>query len=56
MFTEIVPYGENWLVKNFYGVGFVNQHGLFLQAYYFPEVMVEAFKDGTYILTQPMEP
>lgn len=56
MFTEIVPYGENWLVKSFYGVGFVNQHGLFLQVYYYPEEIVEAFEDGTYTLTQPMEP
>lgn len=55
-YTEIQPYGEDWLVKSFYGVGFVNQYGIYLTTYDFPEEFANAFEDATYKLTQPMEP
>jgi len=56
-YTEILPFGENWLVGCFYGVSFVNQYGLQMTAYYFTEEIVDAFIDaGSYTVTQPMEP
>ena len=56
-FTEILPYGENWLVGCFYGLGFVNDEGHFMKTFYFPdEVVADYPNDGLYVVTQPMEP
>ena len=55
-YTEIQPYGEDWLLKSFYGVGFLNQHGIYFTTYNFPAELANAFEDATYKLTQPMEP
>jgi hypothetical protein len=56
-YTEILPYGDNWLVGFLYGVTLINSYGFSLDAYYFTEEIIDAFVDpGTYTVTQPMEP
>jgi hypothetical protein len=57
MYTEILPYGENWLVGSYYGIGFINEYGLFMAPYHFPDEIVGAYEeDGSYVVSQPMEP
>lgn len=56
-YTEILPYGENWLVGCYYRVNLVNQNGFQMNTYYFTEEIIDAFIDpGSYTVTQPMEP
>jgi hypothetical protein len=55
--TEILPYGEDWLVGSYYGLGLVNQTGNHLVTEYFPDEIVETYGDlGLYVVSQPMEP
>ena len=57
MDTAILPYGENWLVECYFGIGFVNENGFFMATYYFPDEIIEAYGDlGLYVVSQPMEP
>ena len=57
MYTEILPYGENWLVGSYYSLGFINEYGLFMAPYHFPDEIVGAYEeDGSYVVSQPMEP
>ena len=56
-FAAILPFGENWLVKGDYGVGYINEHGYPLNIYYFDDFDFEIISDGGYYtVTQPMEP
>jgi hypothetical protein len=53
----ILPYGEDWLVGAYYGLGLVNQTGNHLITEYFSDEIVEAYGDvGLYVVSQPMEP
>jgi hypothetical protein len=53
----ILPYGEDWLVGSYYGLGLVNQTGNHIITEYFPDEIVEAYGDvGLYVVSQPMEP
>ena len=57
MHTEILPYGDDWLVGCYYGLGLVTQTGNHLITEYFPDEIVETYGDvGLYVVSQPMEP
>ncbi len=57
IYSEILPYQENWLVILNYGASFMNEYGFYMMTYYWPDEILEAFtKDGLSTISQPMEP
>ena len=56
-YTEILPYGDNWLVGSLFSVSLINEFGFPMDTYYFTDEIIDAFIDpGSYTVTQPMEP
>lgn len=68
IYSEILPYQENWLVLANYGVSIMNEYGYLIYEYNFPDEIIEASYNETrilgtselgysvYTITQPMEP